>query len=238
MFAILHNFFNFKKMNNFKKKLIEIISSFDEIPLSEDDLKFKISIGLKENFNFLKITPEYPIPKQILNINNHNHYIDIMIQDNLEFIPIELKFKTKRLDLKRSVLGSKILLSLKNQQAQNLSKYSFWKDVSRIEKLKNENKNVTKGFQVFLTNDIHYVISKKNTSQSYNFNMANKRKTYKGEELFWIYLGNKVEKVCESNFKKRTFYNKKNITLSGCYDLSWNNIKIKKEEFYLLIVEI
>ena len=108
---------------------------------SEADFQHSLALALS-NVG-CNVYLEYPI---------HNEHIDIILEDKGQFYAIELKYRTIALSYK-GLLGTPG--SLTNQDANDLGRYEFWKDVSRIEKLKSTVK-ITEGYVVMLTNDDAY----------------------------------------------------------------------------------
>ena len=60
---------------------------------------------------------------------------------------------------------------MKNQGAQDLGMYDFWKDVRRVELVRNRFDRVKGGLAVFVTNDVAYTKESKPTSNNYLLNM-------------------------------------------------------------------
>lgn len=83
--------------------------------------------------------------------------IDIMVFMNGKQIPIELKYKTVKCELKvDSEVGSEIY-RLKNHGAKNQGCYDYLKDIQRIETVKESIPDkFEKGYTVFLTNYLSY----------------------------------------------------------------------------------
>lgn len=83
---------------------------------------------------------------------NPNMHIDILVQINSNFYPIELKYKT----LKEEIMIEGESFYLKSHGAQDEGKYDFLLDVSRIEQLSSNLTNYKKGYVIWLTNDPSY----------------------------------------------------------------------------------
>ena len=62
-----------------------------------------------------------------------NIYIDIVLEKENEFYPIEIKYKTKLEELPHFVFGQNVNVLLGQHGAQNIGCYDFWKDVKRLE---------------------------------------------------------------------------------------------------------
>ncbi|MGM9842074.1 MAG: hypothetical protein ACI31D_07730 [Candidatus Limisoma sp.] len=131
--------------------------------MNERDLQMHLAIALKNSpHNYDKVEVEYYVPLKALGksyIWKNEMKVDIVVEKDGEFIPIELKYKTKSIpDLQIPRFNEKIKDAeiIKDQSAQNLAKYAFWKDVRRIELLKKRFKAVPGGLALFLTNDPSY----------------------------------------------------------------------------------
>jgi len=77
-------------------------------------------------------------------------YTDIWAGDKDTVIAIELKYKTRGLDIE--VLGEKF--NLLDQSAQDLARYDYLKDIQRLEQIVLNNKAIA--YAIFLTNDSAY----------------------------------------------------------------------------------
>ena len=90
-------------------------------------------------------------------------YVDIVVNDGKEWVPIEVKYKTRGLVEDGLLFGqpTKNLSILKNQGAQDLGMYGFWKDVRRVEMRCKTYPTVKNGIAIFVTNDPYYVESPK-----------------------------------------------------------------------------
>lgn len=81
-----------------------------------------------------------------------NMHIDILVIIDNQWIPIELKYKTK--GCVKIVNNEKFYL--KNHSAKDIGCYLYLKDIQRIEKIKDNINNFSKGYSIFLTNDLSY----------------------------------------------------------------------------------
>ncbi|MDD5870401.1 MAG: hypothetical protein PUC77_02800 [Bacteroidales bacterium] len=154
--------------------------------MNERDLQMHLAIALKNSSNnYDKVEVEYYVPlmeagKKIKVLGgdyvwNKDMRVDIVVEKDGKFIPIELKYKTKEIkkDIPRfdEVLNGVAII--KNQGAQNEAKYGFWKDVRRIELLKKRFKAVPGGLALFLTNDPSYQNKTDEEAMSYSHSIAN-----------------------------------------------------------------
>ena len=127
---------------------------------NERDLQVNLALFLKNKGYYKNVFLEYSLPTKMLYPNSKSSAdvrIDIVVEKNGKFIPIELKYKTEKVTGELHRFGEKPLGTiLKKQGVQNIGKYSFWKDIERIERIKENFKNVQTGYCVFITNDKSY----------------------------------------------------------------------------------
>ncbi|PMG91829.1 hypothetical protein, partial [Vibrio breoganii] len=90
---------------------------------------------------------EFPLSKVG---SNRWEYCDVLVRGT-STIGIELKYKTKKFSTK---IGDE-LFELKQQGAQDLGRYDFLKDISRLESWC-ERHTISKGYAILLTNDSSY----------------------------------------------------------------------------------
>ncbi|RLI81150.1 MAG: hypothetical protein DRP01_11225 [Archaeoglobales archaeon] len=113
---------------------------------SEADFQYSLAWEIHE------IHPDFNIRlEKREEINGGELYLDIFIFKNGKICALELKYKTKRLEITISNED----YHLKDQGAQDISRYDFCKDIERLEKvLKKYNNGIR--FAIFLTNDYLY----------------------------------------------------------------------------------
>lgn len=86
-------------------------------------------------------------------------------------IAIELKYKTRKMEIQ---LGEELYL-LKSHAAQDLGRYDFFKDITRIEAFSSLS-NSKQGVAIFLTNDSAYWKAPTSTGHGYSaFSMSHER---------------------------------------------------------------
>lgn len=113
---------------------------------SEADFQHAFAWQIHEEHPHLSVRLEYR--PQLL---DRKAYIDIWVCSGDDICAIELKYKTRRLTT--MVKGEPFYLL--DQSAQDIARYDFCKDVSRIEVLAKAYPGML-GFAVFLTNDRGY----------------------------------------------------------------------------------
>lgn len=146
-------------------------------------------------------------------------YVDIVVSNGEEYVPIELKYKKK--ELKGDVvlfgqnMGTGVIL--KGDAAHDFGRYGFWKDVRRVELLVKSFENVKNGIVLFVTNDEAYKTASVAGTNSAHFAMGDGSDTYhKDTNCCWPFnpIDTKSYKSCpcfyledkhDVNWSKHTF---------------------------------
>ena len=116
-------------------RVLEELSKTNPLFNSELEFQFYLAWKIKELYkDIYTICLEYPLK----NYQGKNRNIDlVLVCNNGCLIPIELKYKTSKFEY----FFNNINYKLKDQSANDLSKYGHLKDVSRIEYFKETEKN-------------------------------------------------------------------------------------------------
>ena len=220
------------------KKTIEIINELAiERPIfhSEADFQFALAWMIKNRYADLDIRLEKPINNNDLQcteaqnfFQRRNRYIDIVLTyKNGKTVPIELKYKTKKLEY---ISDNGEYFNLKSHLANDHARYDFVKDICRIENYLIMNSNSDYGYAIMLTNDLLLEQRKKKPSNDASFEIYNGR--ILEQELKWS------DNTSEGTKKTR----EASIKLKGKYKLKWfnypNNSPKLQDEFRVLIVKI
>ena len=153
-------------VNEVCQDLLSYVKQIDRVIFNERDLQLYLSDRLKSSGHYDNVYLEYHLPKGVNSKFDEGYAaweterpsIDIVLEIGDRFIAIELKNKLKSFSTNLSRFGeSTDVQILKNQSAQNIGRYQFWKDVKRLELLKQSYKNVLGGVALFLTNDACYM---------------------------------------------------------------------------------
>jgi len=152
-------------------------------------------------------------------------YVDIVVSNGEEYVPIELKYKKKELKGKLVLFGQDMGAGviLKNNQAQDFGRYEFWKDVRRVELLVKSFENVKNGIVLFVTNDEAYKTASVAGTNSEHFAMGDGTNTYhKDTNCCWPFnpLDTKSYKSCPC------FY------LEDEHDVNWNKHTFSGVDFH------
>lgn len=135
-----------------QKEMIDIVSVLNRLacqrPIfhSEADLQHALAWEIHQRLPNAAIRLEYPIS----HLDQQLH-LDIWIVQPNAVLPIELKYKTRALNIG---VGTE-RFGLKNQSAQDIGRYDFIKDIRRLEQVLTKQKNSV-GYAILLTNDSAY----------------------------------------------------------------------------------
>ena len=166
-------------------KLIDIVQqdvfafleSNEELLFNERDFQMHLATWLRKSANdYDDVDVEYYVPKTELPnyVWDSELRLDIVVKKDGEYCPVELKYKTKKVERQISrfdeILDDKVVV-MKNQGAQDLGMYDFWKDVRRIELVRNRFEKVKGGLAIFVTNDALYTKASRPESNNYLLNM-------------------------------------------------------------------
>ena len=106
-----------------------------------------------------KLQPEADYPWN----NKSSMWVDIVVCHEGEFVPIELKYATKPVNMAspltrfgEPLLNNTNVQIVKDQAANDVIMYNFWKDVRRIELLKHRYSQISGGIALLVTNSKTY----------------------------------------------------------------------------------
>lgn len=201
-----------------------------ELLFNERDFQMHLATWLRGSVNaYDDVDVEYYVPYQELEnyVWKSELRLDVVVKKNGEYCPIELKYKTKRVErrIKRfdELLKDSVDV-MKDQGAQDLGMYDFWKDVRRVELVRKRFKQVKGGLAVFVTNDVSYTKDSRPTSNNYLFNMSEGR--IFGKQMHW----RNPESTCAKTHP--------NFEVEKEYQIKWNQHTIDGVDFHYCIVTI
>ena len=220
-------------LEKIRKDIKEFLDKDSKLFFNERDLQVNLASFLREQHYYDNVFLEYSLPASSLKDNREeeveaNIRIDIVVEKSNQFCLIELKYKTKLVEgniIER--FGEEIKTELlKNQAAQNINRYSFWKDVYRVERIKRNFSKVIAGFSIFMTNDESYKNTPKGASEPFTMEAG----VQHSKELKW----EEKAKVADSTKNK---YPK--IELEKEYTIGkWYDVTIGGIGFHYCIVEV
>lgn len=218
-----------------EQNICKFIDDQKELLYNEQDFQMHLAIFLMNECDYNKIHVEYYIPyKEVADYDylwKQDLRLDIVVEKDGMFAVVELKYATKCLPKGfKEITRFDTTLDdgniLKNQAAQNETKYRFWKDVRRIEIVKERFPGkVVGGFAVMLTNDHSYRDSTGKNKNYEAFSTVNGRTVYKNETLAW--KGTSADKKKFPPF-----------ALDGTYTVKWEPKDIEGIGFIYTILRI
>lgn len=163
--------------------LVDILSKLkDNRPVfhSEDDFKLALAQTIYKEHPEYNIRLERPIKIEMIDKYgsaikpNVRVPIDIVIIDEKgNYIPIELKYKTKKTKIESTGVLNDDIYELANHGASDIGRVSFRKDIYRIERfLESNSENCKVGFVIILTNEKEYwdnILEKEILNKHYSF---------------------------------------------------------------------
>ena len=205
------------------------LESNDELLFNERDFQMHLATWLRNSANrYDDVDVEYYVPRQELEnyIWESELRLDIVVKKEGEYCPVELKYKTKKVERKISRFNEDLtgdVVVMKNQGAQDLGMYDFWKDVRRVELVRNRFERIKGGLAVFVTNDNAYTKASKTTSNNYLLNM---NEGVHSRQKHWA----NPESTCAKTHP--------NFEVEREYSIEWRTREIDKVGFYYCIVTI
>lgn len=212
---------------------------------NESDLQLRLSCYLKHLGHYDRVEVEYYVPYQELKLLNSslNHtnfpwdsdlYIDIVVEKDGQFVPIELKYPTKDIWGAFTRFGVAVTAKvpmLKNQGAQDIVRYNYWKDVRRIEALRQAYaETIVGGLAVMVTNDSSYRTSPTSNSFGYSrFSIKDGRVVTQPQDRNMAWQNNVKVAATHPNFE-----------IDNSYEIRWRQIpRIPKTlGFWYLILDV
>lgn len=199
-----------------------------ELLFNERDLQMHLAMQLIGTGHYNDVDVEYYVPFEELDnyIWKNELKLDILLRKGDEFLPVELKYKTKKHSNQLTRFNEhleKPVDVLKNQGAQDLGMYDFWKDVRRVELVRNRFAAVKNGLAVFVTNDKQYLSTTRKTSNNYLFSMEDGKH---GTIKHW----QQPESTCAKTHP--------DFDLEKEYTIQWNHNAYEGVDFHYCIVEI
>lgn len=211
----------------------QFLEQFEELLFNERDFQMHLATWLRNSSNsYDDVDVEYYVPWSELEkvgkyIWKTELRLDIVVKKNGIFVPIELKYKTKKLErqIRRfgELLDDKVVV-MKNQGAQDLGMYDFWKDIRRLELVDKRFEHVKGGLAVFVTNDSLYTQESKPKSNNRLLNMVEGEACPK--QKHW------------RDSKSKCAETHPNFEVEKEYRIKWCNREVDNVTFYYCIVTV
>ena len=212
-----------------RQDIFAFLESNDELLFNERDFQMHLATWLRNSANhYDDVDVEYYVPRSELEnyVWDSELRLDIVVKKSGEYCPVELKYKTKKVERQITrfdeALHDKVVV-MKNQGAQDLGMYDFWKDVRRVELVRNRFERVKGGLAVFVTNDALYTKASKPTSNNYLLNM---NEGVHSREKHWL----NPESTCAKTHP--------DFEVDQEYNIAWHNRTIDGVKFYYQVAYI
>ncbi len=209
----------------------EYLRTYQELLFNERDLQMHLALHLLKTGHYADVDLEYCIPSTDVPDyraiwKNEQLRIDTVVRIDDEYLPIELKYKTKSVKKRIPRFGEQVSSDvevMKNQGAQDLGKYDFWKDVRRIEIVRKRFKAIKSGLAVFVTNDPAYLQSGRDLSNHIKFSMT---EGSHGKEKHWL---DKESTCCKTH---------PDFDVDQVYSIHWGSKTIEDITIYYTLLTI
>ncbi len=212
--------------NNFDiSYVLEELKKRRKVFNSEADFQFALAWTIKEIYkDLVDVRLEYSV---MLDEKTYN-YIDIVLFFAQKyFIPIELKYKTKAVNILDDMDNSNFYL--RNQGATDLGKFFYLLDIERMESFR-EIYGYSKGYCILITNDKSYTKKTIRNTKNKAFSIGNDE--MKTGLLTW--------REDSSIFQNKHI--KESIELEGTYRMKWDVFhdfnQGSNSVFYILVNEV
>ena len=212
-----------------RQDVFAFLKSNNKLLFNERDFQMHLAIWLRDSANsYDNVDVEYYVPRSELEnyVWDSELRLDIVVKKEGMYCPVELKYKTKKVERQISRFDERMhdkVVVIKNQGAQDLGMYDFWKDVRRVELVCNRFERVKGGLAVFVTNDSLYTKASKPTSNNHLLNMD---EGVHSRNKHWL----KPESTCARTHP--------NIDVEQEYNIEWHSRDISGEPFHYCIVTI
>ena len=214
-----------------QQDIFAFLESNEELLFNERDFQMHLATWLRKSANdYDDVDVEYYVPKiELPNyVWNSELRLDIVVKKDGEYCPVELKYKTKKVERQISrfdeILDDKVVV-MKNQGAQDLGMYDFWKDIRRIELVRNRFEKVKGGLAIFVTNDALYTKASRPESNNYLLNMnEGKHSVIK----HWQYENSACAKM--NSYKS--------FEVEKEYSINWHHRNVDNIPFHYCVVNV
>lgn len=219
-------------MKKILKDQIEFfLSNFDGFFHSEQEIQLLLAQHLLSTKNYDKVFIEYCVKRNLIGDyswdNGKKISIDIVVCIGNDYLPIEIKYRTKRQVFPHRVFGFlETNVELAEQSAQDEGCYGFWKDIKRNEILKSTFNLKDTGFVLFISNDPSYKKPPKHGVMYGPFSIHQDRKINPGTTLDWDPTRKSIKEGRATKFPA--------ISISNSYTINWKKMKVSNHSYILL----
>ena len=195
--------------------------------IREQDVQQYLANYFLQTNQYANVFSEYQIPGSLvppyLLTDANNNYIDIVVEiDNL-FYPIEIRYKTVAHPVPHLVFGQNVNIILGQQGSSKTGSYDFWKDVKRIEFFEANFARVQRGIVLFISNDPDYRRTPFNPNAGHaSFSTYQDREVSAGTILDW-------------NGNAAVANKRPGFSVNYHYHLNWVAMPQLQQHYFLLV---
>lgn len=154
-------------MSQLRNDIDAFMRTNSDLLFNECELQIRLTNHLDDSGHYDKVYVEYAVPIKELHQRNpallngasfpwkSNLYVDIVVEKDGKFAAVELKYATYPVNHTITRFGQPLLsgsLIIKNQAAIDIKMYDYWKDVRRIEVLRQYYPTLVGGIALLVTN--------------------------------------------------------------------------------------
>jgi hypothetical protein len=197
---------------------------------SEEEVQILLAKYLLNTGEYDDIFVEYYVNRQLIHNypwnNDKKISVDIVVRIDNDYIPIEIKYKTKRQIFPHHVFGTQTNVELAEQGAQNEGCYSFWKDIKRIEIFQETFNLNNSGLVLFITNDLSYLRQPRAEVQYGPFSIHQGRQVVQDYFLNWDATRKAIKADRAEKFP--------GFTIANEYTINWQDLNIENHKYILV----
>ncbi|WP_138993386.1 hypothetical protein [Larkinella sp. C7] len=194
--------------------------------IREQDVQLYLANYCLQTGMYDNVFIEYHVPGALvppyLWTDANNIYIDIVLEKESQFYPIEIKYKTTTQPLQHLVFGQNVNVLLGQHGAQNIGCYDFWKDIKRTEFFEATFPFCQRGIVLFISNDLSYQKAPLNSNVGYApFSIHQGRHIAAGTQLNW-------------NGALAVSNGRPGFTVNHDYTINWAQLPYHQQHYYIL----
>ena len=195
--------------------------------IREQDVQQYLANYFLQTNQYANVFSEYQIPGSLvppyLLTDANNNYIDIVVEIDNFFYPIEIRYKTVAHPVPHFVFGQNVNIILGQHGSSKTGCYDFWKDIKRIEFFEANFARVQRGIVLFISNDRSY----RHTPVSPNA----------GHAAFSTYQDRQVPAgtILDWNGNAAVANKRPGFSVNYTYHLNWVAMPQLQQHYYLLV---
>ncbi len=194
--------------------------------LREQDVQLYLASYFGNSHFYNNVFIEYHVPGLLvppyLLSDADNSFIDIVLEKDGLFYPVEINFRTTAQSLQRFVFDQPFNIQLTQNSSQNIACYDFWKDNRKIEFMEASFSAVRRGVALFITNDLRYQKAPVHADAGYApFSLHQGRQVAAGTLLHW-------------NVQSASTATRPGFALNYDYSINWMALPFDQQHAYII----